>query len=193
AVRGATGKMVWYYQEVPGDDWDYDSIADLMLADLTINGRRRQVIMHAPKDAFFYVIDRLTGEVISADPITKVSWATGIDPKTGKAIVNPGARYKTTPVNVNPGPSAGHVWPPWSYSPVTGLMYIPGTAGQGSNYAASENFTPAPTDVGPTGRGQMNMGTGLGGGGGGGRGRGANQQKGAPPAGTAGGAEQAAV
>ncbi len=108
AVRGATGKMVWYYQEVPGDDWDYDSIADLMLADLTINGRQRKVIMHAPKDAFFYVLDRVTGELISADPITKVSWATGIDPKTGKAIVNPGARYKTTSVTVNPGPSGGH-------------------------------------------------------------------------------------
>jgi len=182
AVRGATGKMVWYYQEVPGDDWDYDSIADLMLADLTINGRQRKVIMHAPKDAFFYVLDRVTGEVISADPITKVSWATGIDPKTGKAIVNPGARYKTTPVSVNPGPSGGHVWPPWSYNPTTGLVYIPGTAGQASSYSASENFTPAPTEIGPTGRGQMNMGTGLGGGGGG-RGTGGNQAKGAVPVG----------
>jgi hypothetical protein len=162
--------MVWYYQEVPGDDWDYDSIADLMLADLTIDGRRRQVIMHAPKDAFFYVLDRVTGELISADPITKVSWATGIDPKTGKAIVNPAARYKTTPINVNPGPSGGHVWPPWSYNPTTGLVYIPGTAGQGSNYSASETFVPAPTAIGREGKGQMNMGTGSFGGRGGGRG-----------------------
>jgi quinohemoprotein ethanol dehydrogenase len=169
--------MVWYYQEVPGDDWDYDSIADLMLADLTINGRQRKVIMHAPKDAFFYVIDRVTGEVISADPITKVSWATGIDAK-GHAMVNPGARYKTTPVTVNPGPSGGHVWPPWSYNPGTGLVYIPGTAGQSSNYTAAASFTPAPTEIGPTGRGQMNMGTALGGGQ---LGRGANQAKGAPP------------
>jgi quinohemoprotein ethanol dehydrogenase len=191
AVRGATGKMVWYYQEVPGDDWDYDSIADLMLADLTINGRRRQVIMHAPKDAFFYVLDRLTGEVISADPITKVSWATGMDAK-GHPIVNPAARYKTTPVHVNPGPSGGHVWPPWSYNPTTGLVYIPGTAGLGSNYSANANFTPAPTDIGPTGRGQMNMGTGLTGGQLG-RGRGANQAKGAAPAATPENAEAAAV
>jgi len=182
AVRGATGKMVWYYQEVPGDDWDYDSIADLMLADLTIGGRQRQVIMHAPKDAFFYVLDRVTGEVISADPITKVSWTTGLDAK-GHPNVNPAARYKTTPVNVNPGPSGGHVWPPWSYNPTTGLVYIPGTAGQGSNYSAAETFTPNPTEIGPTGRGQMNMGTG--GFGGGGRGRGGNQAKGAPPAGAA--------
>src|SRR3984893_2355775 len=181
AVRGATGKMVWYYQEVPGDDWDYDSIADLMLADLTINGRRRQVIMHAPKDAFFYVIDRLTGEVISADPITKVSWATGMDAKA-HPIVNPAARYKTTAVNVNPGPSGGHVWPPWSYNPGTGLIYIPGTAGQGSNYSAAETFTPNPTEIGLTGRGQTNMGTAQG------RGRGGNQAKGAAPAGAVPGA-----
>ncbi|HEY6340944.1 MAG TPA: PQQ-binding-like beta-propeller repeat protein [Bryobacteraceae bacterium] len=180
AVRGATGKMVWYYQEVPGDDWDYDSIADLMLADLPINGRTRQVIMHAPKDAFFYVLDRLTGELISADPITKVSWATGIDLKTSQAIVNPGARYKTTPVNVMPGPSGGHVWPPWSYNPTLGLVFIPGTAGGSSNYSADPNFVPQPTDIGPTGRGLMNMGTGLGGRGRGGRGGNQGKQANAP-------------
>ena len=77
----------------------------------------------------------------------------------GHPIVNPAARYKTTTVNVNPGPSGGHVWPPWSYNPTTGLVYIPGTAGQGSNYTAAETFTPAPTDIGPTGRGQFKMGT----------------------------------
>src|SRR5579863_8115808 len=99
-----------------------------MLADLTIGGRQRKVIMHAPKDAFFYVIDRLTGEVISADPITKVSWATGIDAK-GRPMVNPEARYRTTPVRVMPGPSGGHVWAPWSFNPATGLVYFPGTAG----------------------------------------------------------------
>jgi PQQ-dependent dehydrogenase (methanol/ethanol family) len=183
AVRGATGKLVWYYQEVPGDNWDYDSIADLMLADLTINGRQRKVIMHAPKDAFFYVIDRLTGEVISADPITKISWATGIDSKTGKPKVNPDARYRTSPISVMPGPSGGHVWPPWSYNPSTGLVYIPGTAGGSYTYSADPNYTPQPTDVGPTGRGLMNMGTGRGGGGRGGRGgagRGGNAAAGTP-------------
>lgn len=164
---------MWYYQEVPGDNWDYDSIADLMLLDLPIGGRVRQVIMHAPKSGFFYVLDRVTGELISADPITKVSWSSGVDAK-GKPIVNPGARYRTTPVQVMPGPSGGHVWQPWSYSPITGLVYFPGTAGGSSRYSANPNYVPAPTDIGPTGRGQMNMGTGGGGGGGrGGRGRGA--------------------
>jgi quinohemoprotein ethanol dehydrogenase len=173
AVRGATGKLVWYYQEVPGDNWDYDSIADLMLLDLRINGRNRQVIVHAPKSGFFYVIDRVTGEFISGDPITKVSWATGIDPKTGKPMVNPAARYRTTAVSVMPGPSGGHVWEPWSYSPLTGLVYFPGTAGGSYIYRADPNFVATSTDIGPTGRGRMNMGTAAGRGGGGGGGRGA--------------------
>ena len=115
------------YQEVPGDNWDYDSIADLMLVDLQINNRTRQVIMHAPKDGFFYVLDRVTGELISADPITKVSWASGIDMKTGKPNVNKGALYRTDAVVVKPGPSGGHVWQPWTYSPLTGLVNFPGT------------------------------------------------------------------
>jgi quinohemoprotein ethanol dehydrogenase len=171
AVRGATGKLVWYYQEVPGDNWDYDSIADLMLLDLRINGRMRQVIMHAPKSGFFYILDRKTGEFISADPITKISWATGIEPKTGKPIVNPAARYRLEAVTVHPGPSGGHVWQPWTYSPLTGLVYFPGAFGGSSSYRADPNFVPQSTDVGPTGRGRMNMGY-QGGGGGGGRGRG---------------------
>src|SRR5215510_8633120 len=170
AVRGATGKLVWYYQEVPGDDWDYDSIADIMLADLTINGKQRQVVMHAPKDGFFYVLDRRTGELLSADPWVTVSWASGVNLKTGRPIINPEARYGTAAgVNVMPGPGGGHVWPPWAFNPNTGLVYIPSQIGGGYNYQANPNFVPAPTDIGPTGRGLMNMGTG---GGGGGRGRG---------------------
>ncbi len=166
AVKGSTGKLVWYYQEVPGDDWDFDSIADLMLVDLKIDGKNRKAIMHSPKDGFFYVLDRVTGELLSADPITKINWATGIDLKNGRPYVNPAARYGKDTVRVLPGPSGGHVWPPWSYSPMTGLVYIPGTAGGSYNYQADPNFVPQPTDVGPTGRGLMNMGTGRGAGGG---------------------------
>jgi PQQ-dependent dehydrogenase (methanol/ethanol family) len=175
AVRGATGKLVWYYQEVPGDDWDYDSIADLMLADLNMNGSQRKVIMHAPKDGFFYVLDRRTGELLSADPWVRVTWASGVNLKTGRPIVNPEARYGKdgAGVSVMPGPGGGHVWPPWSYSPATGLVYIPSTIGGAYNYAADPNFKVNPTEIGATGRGQMNMGTAFGGGGrGGGRGRG---------------------
>ena len=166
AVRGATGKMVWYYQEVPGDDWDYDSIADLMLLDLRINNRNRQVIMHAPKSGFFYVLDRVTGEFISGDPITKVSWTSGLDPKTGKPNVNAGARYRAEAVTVKPGPSGGHVWQPWTYSPITGLVYFPGAAGGSSSYRADPNYVPLPTIIEPGGRGRTQMGTGGGRGGG---------------------------
>ena len=120
AVRGATGKLVWYYQEVPGDNWDFDSIADLMLADLPVNGKTRKVIMQAPKDGFFYVLDRLTGELLSADPWVTVNWASGVNLKTGRPVINPEANYKNDSVAVMPGPVGGHVWPPWSYNPNTG-------------------------------------------------------------------------
>jgi PQQ-dependent dehydrogenase (methanol/ethanol family) len=172
AVRGSTGKLVWYYQTTPGDDWDYDSIADIMLADLTINGKTRHVLMHAPKNGFFYVLDRHTGELLSADPWVQVTWSSGVNLKTGRPTVNPEARYGTDTVTVMPGPGGGHVWPPWSYNPTTGLVYIPSTSGNGYGYNANPDFIPQPTDIGPEGRGQMNMGTGRAGGGRGGAGGG---------------------
>jgi glucose dehydrogenase len=74
-----TGRYIWHYQTTPGDDWDFDSIADIMLADLTINGKPRQVLMHAPKNGFVYVLDRKTGELLAADPWVPVNWTSGID------------------------------------------------------------------------------------------------------------------
>ncbi|HEY4362922.1 MAG TPA: PQQ-binding-like beta-propeller repeat protein [Bryobacteraceae bacterium] len=190
AVRGSTGKLVWYYQTTPGDDWDYDSIADIMLADLNIGGKTRHVVMHAPKNGFFYVLDRLTGELLSADPWVTVSWSSGVNLKTGRPTVNPEARYGADNVSVMPGPGGGHVWPPWSFNPTTGLVYIPSTSGQPYTYQANPNFVPLPTDIGPEGRGQMNMGTG--GGGGGGRGGGAGGGRGAAAGGGAAGGRGAA-
>ncbi len=159
AVKGSTGELKWFYQEVPGDDWDYDSIADIMLVDMKIANRDRKVLMHAPKDGFFYIIDRLTGEVISADPITKISWATGMDAK-GNPMVNPAARYGNATMVVKPGPSGGHVWVPWTRDPRTGIVYFPGTAGGSYNYRAADEYEPQPVEIGLTGRGVMNMGTG---------------------------------
>jgi quinohemoprotein ethanol dehydrogenase len=182
AVRGATGQLVWYYQTVPGDDWDYDNIADLMLADLKINGTTRKVIMQAPKDGFFYVLDRRTGELLSADPWVTVTWASGVNLRTGRPVVNPEARYGKEGVSVMPGPGGGHVWPPWSFNPTTGLVYIPSTIGGAYNYAANLDFKPTLPDIGPSGRGLMNMGTAFGGGGRGGTGRGAGANAGTPPA-----------
>jgi len=195
AVRGATGQYIWHYQTTPGDDWDYDSIADIMLAELNINGKQRQVLMHAPKNGFFYVLDRKTGELLSADPWVTVNWASGVDLKTGRPRVNPEARYGTDAVSITPGPGGGHVWPPWSFNPNTGLVYIPSTIGGGYTFQANPDFVPLPTDIGPEGRGQMNMGTGAARGGGGGGGRGAaaagGGRGGAPAAGLAPGLDPA--
>ena len=86
-----TGELKWHYQVVPDDIWDFDSVQHLMLADLTINGRPRKVIMQANKNGFYYVLDRITGQFISAGPFSRVTWAKGIDQKTGRPIVNPEA------------------------------------------------------------------------------------------------------
>jgi PQQ-dependent dehydrogenase (methanol/ethanol family) len=167
AVRASTGKLVWYYQTTPGDDWDYDSIADIMLADLNINGKVRHVLMHAPKNGYFYVLDRGTGELLSADPWVPVNWSSGVNLKTGRPTINPEARYGADTINVVPGPGGGHVWTPWSFNPTTGLVYLPSTAGSGYPYVVTAGFTPTSTDIGPTGRGVMNMGEGAARGGGG--------------------------
>jgi quinohemoprotein ethanol dehydrogenase len=127
AVRPDTGQYVWHFQNTPGESWDYSAVQQLTLADLTIDGKARQVIMQAPKNGFFYVLDRATGEFISAQPYTKVNWATGLDPRTGRPAENPQARYGETgkPWIAMPGPSGGHSWPPMSYDPSTHLVYIP--------------------------------------------------------------------
>jgi quinohemoprotein ethanol dehydrogenase len=126
-LKPDTGEYVWHYQEVPGDAWDYDAAAPIILADVTIGGAARKVLFQAPKDGFFYVLDRATGEVISAKPYTTVTWAAGIDPATSRPLENVGARYendgKAAPLA--PGPLGGHSWHSISYSPQTGLVYIP--------------------------------------------------------------------
>ncbi|HET9220638.1 MAG TPA: PQQ-binding-like beta-propeller repeat protein [Terriglobia bacterium] len=185
AVKGATGTYAWHYQTTPGDDWDYDSIADITLADLTINGRNRKVLMHAPKNGFFFVIDRVTGEFISAEPWVTVSWALGIDQKTGRPIVNPAARTGLTPINVIPGPGGGHVWPPQSYSPVTGLVYIPSTIGSGYSFSGDPDYVIVTSEIKEGERGRMQMGAAPRGGGGGGGGAGGGGGRGGGAAGPA--------
>ena len=93
ALNADTGAYVWHYQATPGDEWDYDAVQDLVLADLSIDGTKRQVLMQANKNGFFYVLDRKTGQLISANNFVPVTWASGIDLKTGRPIENPGIRY----------------------------------------------------------------------------------------------------
>jgi len=140
ALKPDTGEYVWHYQEVPADDWDYDSAEQIMLVDLSIDGKIRKVILHAPKDGFFYVIDRETGALISAKAFTPVTWATGIDLKTGRPIESATARYaRGNSPPIVPGPVGAHNWQPMSYSPLTGLVYIP-VNDVGFNFKAPDNF-----------------------------------------------------
>ena len=126
ALNGKDGKYKWHYQFNPGETWDYNASMDMQLADLTIGGKRRKVVMEAPKNGFFYVIDRTNGKLISADKIAKVTWATGIDLKTGRPIEVPGARYPNgRSFALFPGPQGAHTWLPSAYSPKTGLIYLP--------------------------------------------------------------------
>lgn len=126
AVDADTGRYKWHYQETPGDAWDYDSIADITLADLPIAGRRRAVLLHAPKNGFFYVIDRRTGKLLSAEPyVPGVSWADGVDLATGRPRVVPAARYRDRPWTGSPSGGGAHNWNPVAFSPRTGLLYLP--------------------------------------------------------------------
>jgi quinohemoprotein ethanol dehydrogenase len=146
-----TGELKWHYQMVPGDQWDYDSVQQMTLADLKINGRTRKVIMQANKNGFFYVLDRVNGEFISAQPFSRVTWAKGIDPKTGRPIINPEVMYKTNPTPVSPGGGGAHNWSPMSFNPQTGLVYIPTRGWDTFNYAANMDFKPTPGGTGQSG------------------------------------------
>jgi quinohemoprotein ethanol dehydrogenase len=125
ALRPDTGELVWHYQTTPGDNWDYTATQHLVLADLEIGGEMRQVLMQAPKNGFFYVLDRATGELLSAEPYVEVSWASHVDLQSGRPVEIAGGDYDEGPKTVLPGPSGGHNWHPMSFSPQTGLVYIP--------------------------------------------------------------------
>jgi quinohemoprotein ethanol dehydrogenase len=127
ALKPDDGSYVWHYQSTPGETWDHTATQQIVLADLTIDGARRRVVMQAPKNGFFYVLDAKTGELISAKNFTDVNWATGIDMKTGRPIENPEARYNKTGklYRALQNPNGAHTWHSMSYSPLTGLVYIP--------------------------------------------------------------------
>ena len=137
ALDAKTGAYQWHYQTTPGETWDYTATQPIMLADLTIEGRPRKVAMQAPKNGFFYVIDRTDGRLISASPFLEMlpanetpkgaplAWAYAVDRATGRPIENPEARYKSGAVLIHPSPDGGHNWHPMSYSPQTGLVYLP--------------------------------------------------------------------
>ena len=126
AINPDNGKLVWYYQTTPGEIWDYTATQNIVLADVDIDGKARKVLMQAPKNGFFYVLDRATGELISAGKYTRVNWASHVDLKSGRPVLTEqGQWYKDKPKLVVPYLGGGHVWQPMSYNPATGLVYIP--------------------------------------------------------------------
>jgi quinohemoprotein ethanol dehydrogenase len=141
AVKPDTGELKWYFQNVPGDSWDFDSVQQLLLADITIKGQTRKVIMQANKNGFYYVLDRVTGQFISGQPFARVTWAKGLDERTGRPIVNAEAHYGDDPIQIQPGPGGAHNWSPMSFNPNTGLVYIPTSTASSSTFAIDRNFT----------------------------------------------------
>ena len=124
AVKPDNGEYVWHYQTTPGETWDYTATQHIMLADLTIDGAPRKVLMQAPKNGFFYLLDRTNGTLISAKNYVTVNWASSVGPD-GRPVETPGARYEKSPMLIFPGPQGGHNWHPMAFNPVDGLVYIP--------------------------------------------------------------------
>ena len=125
ALKPDTGEMVWYFQTTPGEAWDFTATQNMILADLEIDGRLRKVLMQAPKNGFFYVLDRETGEFISGKEYALVNWASGLDPETGRPDIREEALWFEEAATVAPGPIGAHNWQPMSFHPGEGLVYIP--------------------------------------------------------------------
>ena len=119
------GSLKWHYQTTPGETWDYTSTQHILLADIEIKGEKRKVLMQAPKNGFFYVLDRETGALLSADPYVYVNWASHVDLETGRPVENDFSRYENVNAWISPDFHGGHNWQPMAYSPIAGLVYIP--------------------------------------------------------------------
>jgi quinohemoprotein ethanol dehydrogenase len=147
ALDPNTGKYKWHYQTTPGETWDYTATQPIMLADLDYPpssdspGGKRRVVMQAPKNGFFYVLDAKTGELISAEKFAPLTWASHVDLKTGRPVEYPEARYDLTgkPIIIAPGALGMHNWHPMAFSPETGLVYIPVQIAA-APYAAPKQF-----------------------------------------------------
>jgi quinohemoprotein ethanol dehydrogenase len=145
ALRPETGEYVWHFQEVPGDEWDFTATAQMILADLMIDGRPRKVLLQAPKNGVFYVLDRASGRLISAKPYIPIDWARGFDPGTGRPDIASEARYDLTGrlFSGKPDGYGGHDWQPMAFNKTTGLVYIP-VQERGSARVGDPAFQPKP-------------------------------------------------
>jgi PQQ-dependent dehydrogenase (methanol/ethanol family) len=143
AINADTGQLKWHYQCTPGDEWDYDAIQHLLLADVRINNRVRKVLMQANKNGYFYVLDRTNGEFISASEMSLVSWATGVEPKTGRPDIHPDALYSSKR-GTTVQPVQMHNTSQMSFNPNTGLVYVPIAVDNQFSFVAAESYTPTP-------------------------------------------------
>jgi outer membrane protein assembly factor BamB len=143
AINADTGQLKWHYQCTPGDEWDYDAIQHLMLADIRIDNRNRKVIMQANKNGYFYVIDRTNGEFISAGEMSQVSWAMGIDPKTGRPKIHPDALYSEER-GTTVYPVQMHNTSQMSFNPNTSLVYVPIAVENTFSFVAAKTYEPTP-------------------------------------------------
>ncbi len=139
ALDADSGRMKWYYQTTPGDNWDYTATQPLMLADIEIDGKLRNVIMQAPKNGFFYVLDRHTGELLSANPFSTVTWASHVDLETGRPVETGEGEFGDRTAFVLPSANGAHNWHPMAFHPGTGLVYIP-TQDIAGIYSLSEQW-----------------------------------------------------
>jgi quinohemoprotein ethanol dehydrogenase len=145
ALRPETGEYVWHFQEVPGDEWDFTSTAQMILTDLVIDGKPRKVLLHAPKNGVFYILDRQSGRLISAKPYIPIDWARSIDASTGRPDIAPEARYDLTGRMFlgKPDGFGGHDWQPMAFNKTTGLVYLP-VQERGSARMGDPAFQPKP-------------------------------------------------
>jgi quinohemoprotein ethanol dehydrogenase len=139
ALDPDTGRLKWHYQTTPSDNWDYTATQHIILADLVLGGKPRKVLMQAPKNGFFYVLDRVTGELLSADKYIPATWATHVDLKTGRPVETPEADYSKETRLIVPAAFGGHNWHPMAFNPKTGLVYIPAMQPTGI-YPPSQEF-----------------------------------------------------
>ncbi len=153
AVDADTGEYKWHYQEIPEEEWDFDAVQQITLADIEINGAVRHVAMQATKSGYYYMLDAATGQLLVANNFVPVNWTTGYDLATGRPVINDAARYTLAegPRIAQPGPAGAHSWHPMAYSPLTRLLYIPARessiaytvnpAGSPGNFNLNVNFT----------------------------------------------------
>ncbi|MCY3622405.1 MAG: PQQ-dependent dehydrogenase, methanol/ethanol family [Gammaproteobacteria bacterium] len=125
SVNPVTGRMNWFFQMTPADNWDFNACQDIALLDMEIDGKVRSVLLQGPKNGFFYVLDRENGELLRANPYVRLNWATHIDRETGRPVENPEMAYDEKAQWVLPSNAGGHSWQAMAVDPDRGIAYLP--------------------------------------------------------------------